>query len=132
LAKKDVIDWLELAEEPVVVNIVNGTTQPDSWPAENRPTQVVTCGNYDEWLQLVATGRGIGALPRSAARTGTHPGVTFVPLIGAPPVSVRLCHRPRLSNPLVRQFVDHAVTAAGRAPGPTTRSRAAAGVPPPG
>ena len=116
LAKKDVIDWLELAEEPIVVNTVNGTTQPDSWPAEHRPTQVVTCGNYDEWLQLVAAGRGVGAVPRSAARTGTHPGVMFVPLTGAPPVAVRLAYRPRLSSALVRQFVDFAATAASAQP----------------
>jgi DNA-binding transcriptional LysR family regulator len=116
LAKKDHIDWLALAAEPIVVNTVNGTTQPDSWPEDHRPTQVVTCGNYDEWLQLVATGRGVGAVPRSAARSGTHPGVTFVPLSGAPPVSVCLAYRPRRGNPLVRQFVTFATTAAPAQP----------------
>jgi DNA-binding transcriptional LysR family regulator len=112
LAKKDVVDWLELAAEPVVVNTVNGTTQPDSWPAEHRPTRVVTCGNYDEWLHLVASGRGVGAVPRSAARAGAHPDVTFVPLVSAPPVSVCLAYRPRRGNPLVRQFVTFATTTA--------------------
>ena len=116
LAQEDVLDWLQLAGEPVVVNTVNGTTQPDSWPAGHRPTRVVTCGNYDEWLQLVATGRGVGAVPRSAARTGTHPGVTFIPLAGAPPVSVRLAYRPRRGNPLVRRFVDVAAAAASAGP----------------
>jgi DNA-binding transcriptional LysR family regulator len=130
LARKDHIDWLELAEEPIVVNTVNGTTQPDSWPEQHRPTQVVTCSNYDEWLQLVAAGRGVGAVPRSAARTGTHPGVTFIPLTGAPPVSVCLGYRPRLSNPLVRQFVDHATATARHGPGPTTPGKAARGSPP--
>lgn len=112
LAGEDVIDWLELAAEPVVVNTVSGTTQPGSWPAEHRPTRVVTCGNYDEWLQLVATGRGVGAVPRSAARAGSHPGVAFVPLAGAPPVPVCLAYRPRRSSPLVRRFVTFAATAA--------------------
>jgi DNA-binding transcriptional LysR family regulator len=90
----------------------------------------VTCGNYDEWLQLVATGRGVGAVPRSAARTGTHPGVTFIPLTGAPPVPVRIGYRPRLSNPLVRQFVDHATAAARHGPGPMIQSKPARGSPP--
>jgi DNA-binding transcriptional LysR family regulator len=130
LAKKDHIDWLALAAEPIVVNTVNGTTQPDSWPEQHRPTQVVTCGNYDEWLHLVATGRGVGAVPRSAARTGTHPGVTFVPLTSAPPVSVCLGYRPRLSNPLVRRFVDHATAAARPGPGPTTQGGVARRSPP--
>ena len=75
---------------------------------------MVTCGNYDEWLQLIAADRGVGAVPRSAARTGTHPGVTFLPLTGAPPVSVLLAYRPRHGNPLVRRFIDFAtVSAAG-------------------
>jgi DNA-binding transcriptional LysR family regulator len=116
LAGEDVIDWLELAAEPIVVNTVNGTTRPDSWPAEHRPTRVVTCGNYDEWLQLVATGRGVGAVPRSAARTGTHPGVASVVLAGAPPVSVCLAHRPRRSGPLLRRFVTFAAATAAPAP----------------
>ncbi|WP_408609693.1 LysR substrate-binding domain-containing protein [Geodermatophilus chilensis] len=84
--------------------------------AEHRPTRVVTCGNYDGWLQLVATGRGVGAVPRSAARTDTHPGVTFIPLAGAPPVSVCLTYRPRRGDPLVRRFVDVAATAASAEP----------------
>lgn len=126
LASKDHIDWLELAEELIVVNTVNGTTQPDSWPEQHRPKQVVTCGNYDEWLQLVATGRGVGAVPRSAARTGAHPGVTFIPLTGAPPVSVCIGYRPRLSNPLVRRFVEHATAAARHGPGPTTQGKVGA------
>jgi DNA-binding transcriptional LysR family regulator len=115
LAGRDRLDWLELAAHPVVVNTVSGTTQPESWPAERRPRRVVPCGNYDEWLHLVAAGRGVGALPRSAARAGAHPGVTFVPLTGAPPVPVLLAHRPRPSNPLVRRFVDFTTTSAAGA-----------------
>jgi DNA-binding transcriptional LysR family regulator len=118
LAGRDHVDWMELADQPVVVNTVSGTTQPDSWPAGHRPDRVVTCGNYDEWLQLVATGRGVGAVPRSAARTGTHPGVPFLPLTGAPPVTVLLAYRPSRSNPLLRRFIDVATaTSAGHHPG---------------
>jgi DNA-binding transcriptional LysR family regulator len=130
LAGRDRVDWLELADQPLVVNTASGTTQPESWPAEHRPSRVVTCANYDEWLQLVAADRGVGAVPRSAARTGTHPGVTFVPLTGAPPVSVCLGYRPRLSNPLVRRFVDHATAAARPGPGRTTQGGVARGSPP--
>jgi DNA-binding transcriptional LysR family regulator len=115
LAGRDRVDWLELAGYPVVVNTVSGTTQPESWPAGHRPSHVVPCGNYDEWLQLVAADRGVGAVPRSAARTGTHPGVTFVPLTGAPPVPVLLAYRPRHSNPLVRRFIDFTTTSAAGA-----------------
>jgi DNA-binding transcriptional LysR family regulator len=75
------------------------------------------CSNDDEWLQPVATGRGVGAVPRSAARTGTNPGVILLPLSGAPPVSVSLAYLPRRSSPLIRQFIDFVTrTAAGAQP----------------
>jgi DNA-binding transcriptional LysR family regulator len=115
LADEDVIDWPALAAEPIVVNTVNGTTRPDSWPAEHRPTRVVTCGNYDERLQLVVTGRGVGAVPGRPPAPAPTPGVAFVPLAGAPPVSVCLAHRPRRSSPLVRRFVTFAAATAAPA-----------------
>ncbi|MEV7663629.1 LysR family transcriptional regulator [Paenarthrobacter sp. NPDC089316] len=105
LADRDSIDWLELAEHPIVVNVVNGTTRAELWPVDRRPRQVVTCGNYDEWLSLVVAGRGVGALPSSAARATSHPQIRFIPLTGAPPVSVWLVYQPRRQNPLVRKFV---------------------------
>ena len=130
LAKEDHVDWLALAAEPIVVNTVNGTTQPDSWPEQHRPTRVVTCGNYDEWLHLVATGRGGGGGAPPPPPPPPPPRVTFVPLTGAPPVSVCLGYRPRLSNPLVRRFVDHATAAARPGSGRTTRGGVARGSPP--
>ena len=119
LADREILDWLELAQEVIVVNTVSGTTRPDSWPPDHQPKRIVTCGNFDEWLQLVVTGRGVGALPESAARTNVHPGVRFVPLAGAPSVSVWLAYQSRRQNPLVRKFISAAVSVRDRPAGRT-------------
>lgn len=110
LARLSSIDWPELADESIVVNTVSGTTQA-RWPPGHRPTGILPCSNYDEWLHPVATGRGVGAVPRSWTRTGTHPGVAYLPLKNAPPAFVYVAYRPRRISPLVRQFVQHAIAA---------------------
>ena len=97
--------WKELALYPLVINTVNGTTQPELWAPEDRPQRLVLCENFDEWLHLVATGRGVGALPRSAARSTQHPDLKFARLSGAPDVPVWLAFQPRKCNALVRKFV---------------------------
>ena len=89
--------------------IVSGTTRPELWPANHRPQRIVTCGNYDEWLELVVTGHGVGTLPKSAARTATHPSLRFVALTGAPPVSIWLAYQPRRLNPWGRRFLTVAI-----------------------
>ena len=76
--------WQELARHPLVINTVNGTTQPELWPPKDRPQHLILCENFDEWLHLVATGRGVGALPRSAARSTQHPDLKFARLSGLP------------------------------------------------
>ena len=105
LAMRESISWQELALHPLVINTVNGTTQPELWPPEDRPQRVVPCENFDEWLHLVAAGRGVGALPRSAARATQHPDLRFAQLSGAPTVPVWLVFQPRRRNALVRKFV---------------------------
>ncbi|GAB2717332.1 LysR family transcriptional regulator [Arthrobacter bambusae] len=105
LAGRRTLSWQELADHPLVINTVNGTTQPELWPPETRPGCIVPCENFDEWLHLVAAGRGLGALPRSAARSTQHPDLIFIPLVDAPAVPVWLAYQPRRRNALVRKFV---------------------------
>lgn len=112
LATQGHLEWLDLAQQTIVINTVNGTTQRDSWPTGHQPAHVLECGNYDEWLELVAADRGVGAVPRSAARIGGHPGVTYVPLIGAPPVTVSFAYLPRRRSNLVRRLVQHGLDVA--------------------
>ncbi|QWF84099.1 LysR family transcriptional regulator [Amycolatopsis sp. CA-230715] len=105
LAARPELDWAELAGHPLVVNTVSGATSPGDWPAGHRPDRLVECGSYDEWLVLIASGRGIGSTTTSAARAHTHARVTYVPLRDAPAVPLRLLWPTRrTTDPLLRRF----------------------------
>ncbi|GAA2623550.1 LysR family transcriptional regulator [Streptomyces axinellae] len=110
LARMDHLAWSDVRHWPLVVNTVSGTTGPWSWPADLRPAQIIETANYDEWLETVATGRGIGIVPEVARRRTRHPALRFVPLTGAPPSPVSLIHRQDApQRTLIRQFLDAAL-----------------------
>lgn len=110
LAQWEDITWRELAEYPVVINTVNGTTRADEWVPSERPKAIIECGTYDEWITLVASGRGVGANPLSASTSFNHSQVTFIPLVDAPPVALQLGWIPKPIGPLVRRFIDNALS----------------------
>ncbi|GAA4695734.1 hypothetical protein GCM10023324_58250 [Streptomyces youssoufiensis] len=110
VARRRVLDWTELADLPLVVNTVTGTTRPELWPAGRRPTLACTSGNFDEWLEAVAAGHGVGVAPESVAQRHTHPGIRFVRLKNAPPVAVHLAIPARGAHPLAAQY--YAMTSA--------------------
>jgi DNA-binding transcriptional LysR family regulator len=113
LAAATELDWAEVPRWPLVVNTVSGTTGPWSWPPGQRPERVVETANFDEWLESVAADRGIGVVPDVAMRRNIHPAVRFIPLRGAPPSPVWLAFLPHVREPLMRQFAEAAVAAAG-------------------
>ncbi|MFF7752144.1 LysR family transcriptional regulator [Streptomyces sp. NPDC007971] len=108
LAERTELDWAELSELPLIVNTVSGTTFPDMWPAGSRPVVGAECRNFDEWLEQVAVGLGVGTAPVSAARRYTHPGVHLVPLTGAPTVRAYLAHPSHGAHPQAARFADQA------------------------
>lgn len=90
LARLSTLEWTELARHSIVANTVSGTVRGECWPAGHRPTTVVNCRNFDEWLELIAAGKGIGVGPALLSRRRPHPAVAFVPLTGVEPVPLRL------------------------------------------
>ncbi|WP_026361558.1 LysR family transcriptional regulator [Amycolatopsis nigrescens] len=107
LAARTELDWSELAEHPLVVNTVSGATSADLWPPGHRPGQVIECGSYDEWLTIIAAGRGIGSTTTSAAEAHIHARVAHRPLKGAPPVALRLLWPVRRKgDTLLRRFCE--------------------------
>jgi DNA-binding transcriptional LysR family regulator len=84
------VPWAALDRHPFVFNAVTGTVGPWSWPTNSGPTTFVETANYDEWLETIAAGRGVGVVSTLAAQRTIHPSIRFVPLVGAPPSSVSL------------------------------------------
>jgi DNA-binding transcriptional LysR family regulator len=104
LAAGTPIPWEDVPQRPLVINIINGTTTPDLWPGIT--PEVVETQSYDEWLETVAADRGVGVVPEIARRRGTHPGIVFVPLLGAPPVTVWLSVADHVPDSLARSILD--------------------------
>nr|WP_242440982.1 LysR family transcriptional regulator [Streptomyces sp. CB02923] len=105
LARREHVDWAELADWPLVMNTVSGTTSPELWPAGHRPRTSVTCSNFDEWLEAVAADQGMGTVPELASRRTSHPSVVYVPLRDAPTVQVSLALPERSAHPLAEPLV---------------------------
>jgi DNA-binding transcriptional LysR family regulator len=90
LAARPHLSLEDLADEVVVLAPAAGTTTLDLWPASRRPSRVREVANTDEWLLAIASGDAVGVTPASTPTQHTHPAVRFVPLPGAPPVTVSL------------------------------------------
>ncbi|KAA8877224.1 LysR family transcriptional regulator [Nocardia colli] len=93
LAEATDLRWADLAAYPLVVNVVSGTTHADSWAQPDPNRQIITCGNFDEWIELVAANRGIGGAPAVARARAPHPGVVYLDIPDAPPSHVYLAWR---------------------------------------
>ena len=106
------LDWADVPQWPLVVNVASGTTGPWSWPAGAGPKTIVETSNFDEWIESVAADRGIGVIPDVAVRRNIHPGVRFIALHGAPPSPVVLAFLPRAHSTALRRFVEAAVEVA--------------------
>ncbi|MEV6700360.1 LysR family transcriptional regulator [Streptomyces sp. NPDC051453] len=102
------LEWRDAADWTLVVNTASGTTGPWTWPEGDGPRRLVETANFDEWLESVAAGRGIGIVPEVAEHRIHHPAVRFLPLTGAPPSPVRLAYLPDAgARPaLLRRFLD--------------------------
>ncbi|MCA6092074.1 LysR family transcriptional regulator [Streptomyces sp. SCA3-4] len=110
----DAVRWQDAREWTLVVNTASGTTGSWCWPHGDGPRRYVQTANFDEWLESVAAGRGLGIVPDVAERRIHHPALRFLPLTGAPPSPVRLAYRPeaRTGSALLRRFLDAAIEAA--------------------
>ncbi|MBF6454172.1 LysR family transcriptional regulator [Nocardia cyriacigeorgica] len=105
LATATGLRWAGLAHEPLVVNTISGTTTAASWDPPDPARPVITCTNFDEWIELVAAGRGIGVVPELARVRAPHPGVVYRDLPDAPPSRVRVAWRAEPSR-AVRRFLE--------------------------
>ncbi len=104
LARRGSLALADLADGPVVLNTVSGTTTVDLWPPRARPAATVTVGNTDDWLTAIAAGRGSGVSTASTATLHPHTGVAYVPLDDAPGVPVLLARRDAPGHPALPEL----------------------------
>jgi DNA-binding transcriptional LysR family regulator len=105
LAGRRQVRLTDLARDAVVVNVVSGTTTMDLWDPAVRPATVVRVRNVDEWMEAIATGRGVGLTPASTGRLYSHPEIRYVPVVDAPTVPIVLAWMRNAPHPLIADFV---------------------------
>ncbi|ORJ57816.1 LysR family transcriptional regulator [Mycobacterium simiae] len=111
LADSSPLLWDALPQRPLIVNTISGSTTADSLPDLDGGRHIVECRNFDEWIELVAAGAGIGVVPDVSARRIQHPDIRYLPIADAPPVQVGLAWRSTPTPPrATRQFLDASLT----------------------
>ena len=99
--------FLAVVEEPLVLNVVSGTTTVGLWPPARRPHRVIEVGNTDDWLMTIATGTAVGVTVRSSESMYAHPDVVYRPIRDAGPVSVCLMWPDPPSHPSCTALAAH-------------------------
>jgi DNA-binding transcriptional LysR family regulator len=100
LAARPALTLADLADQPIAVNVISGTTSLDLWPEGARPQARVEVANTDDWMAAIAAGRAVGVTTTATAEM--HPNaVVYRPLVGAPAVTVYLAWREPPTHPAV-------------------------------
>ncbi|WP_369368269.1 LysR family transcriptional regulator [Streptomyces sp. CG4] len=89
LARRRSVRLADLTGRTLLVDRRTGTTTPELWPPDTRPT-VEETHDVDDWLTVIAAGRGIGVTAESTANQYPRPGIVYRPVRDAEPVAVRL------------------------------------------
>ena len=101
LAARSTLTLADLARFPLALNTIAGATTVAMWPVGDRPTDIVTVANTDDWLAAIAADRAIGVTGESTVHLHTHPGVAYVPLTGVPDLPVMMAWADPPSHPAV-------------------------------
>ncbi|MGW3571999.1 LysR family transcriptional regulator [Streptomyces sp. NPDC000941] len=106
LALRSAVRLADLIDQPVVLCSTAATATADLWPRGRRP-RTFQVANVDEWLTTIAAGDAVGVTAQGTEHSHPHPGVTYLPISDAAPVTVRLV-RPRTpTHPATTAFIDH-------------------------
>lgn len=111
LARRPAVRLTDLADRSVVLCATAATTT-GLWPDGRRP-RTFEVANVDEWLTVIATGEAVGVTAEATEHSHPHPGVRYLPLTDAPPVTVRLAWPRTPTHPATRAFLDHLRRTAG-------------------
>ncbi|MGW2159193.1 LysR family transcriptional regulator [Nonomuraea sp. NPDC001699] len=111
LSRRRELRLVELAGEGLIVHRNGGTTTPELWNAEARPSVAAEVGSVDDWQSNIAANNGVGITPASSTRLHPHAEIVYIPLTDAPAVPVFLAWAPNSRHPALSDFsrVAHAV-----------------------
>ncbi|WP_329164212.1 LysR family transcriptional regulator [Streptomyces sp. NBC_01387] len=116
LSEWEEIRWLDLADQRLVLNEVSGTTNLSDWPTDRQPSVSIVCRNFDEWLEAVASNKGVGVVPEFVGRQHIHSSVSFLSIPDAPRVPLNLVYPQHGGHPLISRFVSLAQDALSTLP----------------
>jgi DNA-binding transcriptional LysR family regulator len=91
-ARRRSIGLNDVRDRTVLIDRRTGSTTAQLWPEGPRPAMEET-QDIDDWLALIASGRGVGITPESTVHQYRREGVVFRALRDAPPITVQLIWR---------------------------------------
>jgi DNA-binding transcriptional LysR family regulator len=105
LAGRAELRLADLAGRPLAIASSYGTTTTALWPPGRRPVVTVDVRTIDDWLAVIGSGQAIGVTAESTAHQHPLPGITYVPVVDAPPIVVWLAWRRDRVHPWQRAFL---------------------------
>ncbi|MGW7517945.1 LysR family transcriptional regulator [Streptomyces sp. NPDC054796] len=98
----------DLTGRPVVLCATAATTGAELWPGagHGRAPHTFEVPGVDEWLTTIATGEAVGVTSEGTAESHPHPRIRYLPLVDAPPVTVRLVWPREPVHPATHAFRD--------------------------
>ncbi|WP_017559329.1 LysR family transcriptional regulator [Nocardiopsis baichengensis] len=96
----------DLADRDVALCTTAASTGPGLWPEGRRP-RTVEVADVDEWLAAIATGEAVGVTAEGTVHGHPYPGVRYVPISDAPPVTVHLVWPEVPTHPATGAFAEH-------------------------
>ena len=91
-ARRRTVRLTEMRDRTVLIDRRTGSTTAELWPDGAAPVLADT-QDIDDWLALIAAGRGIGITPESTVHQYRREGVVFRAVRDAPPITVQLIWR---------------------------------------
>ncbi|MCC3766901.1 LysR family transcriptional regulator [Streptomyces sp. UNOC14_S4] len=105
LSGRDRVTRGELLERPLLMLPGTGVAF-EEWAGPRARAASTRCRNFDEWLESVAAGRGVGLVPDLVLRRRLHPLVVFLPVIGPPSAPLALARPVQGAHPLAGRFAE--------------------------
>ncbi|WP_039936261.1 LysR family transcriptional regulator [Streptomyces himastatinicus] len=106
LAHLPAVRLADLARRAVALCATASTTTADLWPSGARP-RTFDVANVDEWLTAIAVGDAVGVTAEGTEHSHPHPGIRYLPVSDAPPLTVHLVLPDAPTHPASHVFHDH-------------------------